>query len=175
MPVFKNIEGQVYGRLTALTFEGRDRNKMAIWKCQCECGKETSVRLITLTQGSTRSCGCLNTEVRERTAKGNEYAKTHGLSKHPLYSTWATMKQRCYNPNTYKFNHYGGRGIQVCEAWLNSFEIFLKDMGERPEGATLNRINNDGDYHPDNCEWSSYSDQNRNRRKYTRNMSRINQ
>jgi hypothetical protein len=103
-------------------------------------------------------------------SKGNRNAVTHGLSSHILYGTWLSMKTRCYNEKAFKFPHYGGRGIKVCERWLHSFPDFLKDMGERPVGMTLSRIDNDDHYSPDNCEWETYSDQNRNRRKYKRKI-----
>lgn len=100
--------------------------------------------------------------------KGNNYAQIHGLSYHPLYRTWSSMKTRCYNPKAFKYPHYGGRGITVCERWMNSFPNFLADMGERPDKFTLSRIDNDGPYCPENCKWENMSDQNRNRRPYKR-------
>jgi hypothetical protein len=84
--------------------------------------------------------------------------------KKPLYDTWQGMKKRCNNPNNDNYKYYGGRGIKVCERWLNSYENFALDMGERPKGHTLDRINNDGNYEPSNCKWSSLSEQNSNRR-----------
>jgi len=115
---------------------------------------------------STRS---INTQFTTEKLLGNKNAKTHGLSKHYLYMTWATMKSRCYNPNSFKFNHYGARGITVYNRWLNSFLNFLEDMGDRPNGMTLSRIDNDGPYSKENCEWQTPSQQNSNRRKYKRN------
>jgi hypothetical protein len=99
---------------------------------------------------------------------GNTYAKTHNLSSHPLYQTWSTMKQRCQNPKQAKYYLYGGRGISVCPLWIDSFETFLKDVGERPEGCTLDRKDSNGNYCKDNCKWSTHSEQNRNRRTYAR-------
>lgn len=100
---------------------------------------------------------------------GNSHALVHGLSRHPLYAVWSQMKQRCNNPNRPKYYLYGGRGIKVCDEWINDFPQFLKDMGECPPNHTLNRIDNDGNYCKKNCEWQTYSEQNRNRRKYKRN------
>ena len=107
--------------------------------------------------------------------KGNQNASKHGLRFHKLYSTWAEMKQRCYNPNRPKYPHYGGRGITVCDRWIESFKNFLEDMGERPNGMTLSRKDNDGPYCKENCEWQSYSDQNRNRRKYKKHTGLFNE
>jgi hypothetical protein len=103
--------------------------------------------------------------------KGNKNNYKHGLSFHYLYSTWSTMKSRCYNPKVPKYYLYGGRGIFVCERWRESFYNFLEDMGDRPKGHTLNRIDNDGSYCKANCEWQTYSKQNSNRRKYKRNKT----
>jgi hypothetical protein len=171
----KDVTGLVFGRLTARNKEGKDKFGIALWKCRCECGNETVVRLCALSCGYTRSCGCLNNETRKVSMRGNTHAKVHSLSKHPLYPTWSTMKQRCINPNQGKYALYGGRGIKVCDEWMNSFPKFLEDMGERPEGCTLNRIDNDGNYCKDNCEWATHSDQNRNRRAYKRNTGLFNE
>ena len=87
----------------------------------------------------------------------------HGLYKHPLYATWQNMKRRCYDTNNTKYHRYGGRGIKVCDAWLNDFAQFIKDMGDKPSPRhTVDRIDNDGDYTPDNCRWAPYEVQNHN-------------
>lgn len=168
MATKKDITGLRYGRLTALDLESRDKFGIGVWRCACDCGNEIRVRLCSLTANSTRSCGCLNSETRASRAKSGLLSKTHGLSKHYLYHTWSTMKARCYNPNSTKYHLYGGRGIAVCERWRHSFTNFLEDMGDRPEGHTLDRIDPDKEYSPDNCRWSTVSDQNKNRRSYTK-------
>jgi len=93
----------------------------------------------------------------------------HGLEKHPLYHTWEAMRQRCNDPNAANYKNYGGRGISVCKRW-NDFRKFIEDMGERPQGMTLDRINNDGNYTPKNCKWSTISEQNKNQRRYKKDV-----
>ena len=131
--------------------------------CKCDCGNTTIVPLGSLKNGRIKSCGCLNSEVQSIFMK--EYNNKHGKSKTPEYKVWQGMKSRCNNPNAKGYNNYGGRGIQVCKRWDNSFENFIKDMGERPnEDYQIDRINNDGNYSPDNCRWVTRSDNTLNKR-----------
>jgi hypothetical protein len=155
MPKIKeDITGKRYGKLVVLSFHGK-KKKMYLWKCQCDCGKETLADRSRLTLGRTKSCGCYK----------KEHTKTHGKSKTATYSTWARMINRCENEKCDKYKFYGGRGIKVCKTWRNDFEKFLQDMGERPSNKhSLDRIDVNGDYCKDNCRWLTIKEQNRNRR-----------
>ena len=102
---------------------------------------------------------------------GNTYRKTHGLRRTPTYEIWATAKQRCFNPNNQRYRLYGARGITMCERWRNSFQAFYEDMGPRPEGMSLDRINNDGNYEPGNCRWATQQQQVDNSRRWKRDAA----
>lgn len=126
--------------------------------CQCDCGALHESDGRHLRSGGTTSCGCLG---REHVIAA---AKSHGKSKTPDYMIWRSMKTRCTLPTVATYHHYGGRGISVCSQWMESFETFMKDMGPRPPGYSIERINNDGNYEPSNCKWASKSEQSINRR-----------
>jgi hypothetical protein len=151
--------GERFGRLTVLKEVDRIDGRRA-FKLKCDCGKVCTKTLISLTMTrATRSCGCLFQE-----ALGNR--KTHGMSQTPTYAVvWMGMRRRCENPNDTSYSDYGGRGIKVCKRW-HKFENFLVDMGERPSSKhEITRVNNDGDYKPSNCRWSTDGrQQNINRR-----------
>jgi len=155
--------GKRFGRLTVLDKRerrpvGEQGQQCTFLLCRCDCGKQKWVAYPALLWGSTKSCGCLNEEVRPVAAQ------THGMSKVPEYTIWKSMRYRCNNPNVEDYPNYGGRGITVDPRWDN-FEVFLNDMGPRPTPPhSIERVDNDLGYTPDNCVWASPTTQARNRR-----------
>lgn len=147
------IAGQKFGRLTAVERAGQDRYQRALWMFRCECGTAVVAAAYRVRSGHTRSCGCLKVG-----------AITHGKSRTPTHNSWVAMKARCGDAKNKQYRFYGGRGIVVCDRWRDSFENFLADMGERPAGTTLDRINSDGNYEPGNCRWATIEEQQNNRR-----------
>jgi len=151
--------GKVFGRWAVLGIAQRGtRTKRVTWLCQCACGVMRAIPSNSLVTGASSSCGCFN---KEQTSK--RFIK-HGKRKTREYGTWAAMIGRCTNPNNQDFKHYGGRGIQVCDRW-KEFANFFSDMGVRPVGMELDRIDNSGNYSPDNCRWTTHKENSRNTRK----------
>jgi len=159
MPAFIDRTGQVFGRLTVLAEARPGRNRQ--WMCQCVCGTIVTVEGGNLQQGTTRSCGCLHREllVQQLTKHGGA---ANGKPS-PTYQTWKSMQKRCNNPNNPKWRDYGGRGIRICERW-NEFANFLADMGEKPAGTSIERVDNDAGYEPGNCIWADIATQSWNKR-----------
>jgi hypothetical protein len=162
--IMKDLTGQLFGRLKVVSRIGNIR-KEAAWLCNCECGKQKIVASYNLRKGFTQSCGCLHAERSSSIYK--ELNKTHGMTRTPTHVSWEQMQQRCNNSNHHAFKHYGGRGISICDRWKD-FQMFLDDMGYRPEYHSLDRINVDGNYEPHNCRWASAKTQANNRRKKVR-------
>lgn len=157
-----NLLGQTFNYLKVIEEAGTD-NQGSLWKCLCKCGNEVIVRGKQLKFGSTKSCGCYKNElIRARSLTHGHHI---GRKMSPEYQAWRHMKSRCYNPNVERYPHYGGRGIKVCDRWVDSFEAFLEDMGLRPTPLhSLERKEVNEDYCPGNCIWATREEQANNKR-----------
>jgi len=154
----KDITGERLFYLTAISYAGSD-GKKSIWNIRCDCGKLFTMPASEWRKGKQKSCGCMT---KRLISLANS---THGMSRTPIFNVWHSMKERCECPTAQAWHNYGGRGIRVCKEWSESFEAFYRDMGPtyRP-GLTLDRIDVNGDYEPDNCRWITAKEQCRNKR-----------
>lgn len=162
-PNTKDISGKRFGRLIALSISHSKktlnfRGTKLYWNCVCDCGNTAIIAAPNLYRGDTRSCGCYQ---KERAVSSNT---THGMSNSTEFDIWNSMKQRCTNPANRAFRDYGGRGIRVCSRWTASFAHFLEDVGPRPKGMQLERMNNEKGYEPGNVRWATRIEQARNKR-----------
>lgn len=177
MKSIQQLIGQRFGRLVVLEHAGKDKKRNVLWKCKCDCGKETIVRGSGLLCATTKSCGCLVSENgREKIKLAAQANRTHGMSRTPTWVSWSMMMQRCFNPKRRQFKDWGGRGIRPCKFIAESPANLIAIVGERPEGLSIDRINNNGGYTcgqceecksngwPMNLQWSDSLQQNKNKR-----------
>lgn len=156
MPKKVDLTNKTFGELTVISEnEIRAADGKVKWNCLCSCGNKITTSGANLRTGDTKSCGCLY----------NPGTTTHGYSKTPEYNIWKGMKQRCYNPKALHYADYGVRGITICDKWINDFVSFLSDIGPMPiKGFSIERVDNNRGYEPDNCIWASKKDQGKNKR-----------
>ncbi|KKM72229.1 hypothetical protein LCGC14_1422620 [marine sediment metagenome] len=157
-----DLTGQKFERLLVVKYAGKKKSGATLWLCVCDCSKEKIIIGSHLKNGNTKSCGCLQKEIASISHAKHGHKTRAKTSK--TYQSWQSMIKRCVNPKNKDYLHYGGRGIKVCQRWRNSFENFLKDMHEAPEGYQIDRIDNDGNYCKSNCRWVTSRINNRNKR-----------
>lgn len=163
MPRTKDLTGQQFGRLTAIRSIGLDKWNNVIWECKCECGNTHATRASQLLSGRIKSCGCSHTICKKTRKRSNVNLR--------LYSVWKNMKARCLNPNCSEYRNYGARGIAICDEWIHDFNTFKEwayksgyDENAPRFTCTIDRIDVNGNYEPENCRWTTMKVQNMNKR-----------
>lgn len=166
------VVGEQFGRWTVVGASFMRGSGHRMVRCRCECGTEQDVLVFALRKGTSRSCGCAKREQVASLAARTRWKDSHGYAaagRHPLYSLWLRINKRCHNPRAHNYQWYGARGISVYEPWRNDAGAFIdwieRNLGPRPEGKSLDRIDNDGNYEPGNLRWATPSEQRRNSRR----------
>ena len=156
-----NLIGKKFGRLTVVNVVGRDKVGKQVWLCKCDCGNELKVNTSSLNSGNTKSCGCIG---REKTI---ERSTKHGLCRERVYKIWVMIRQRCNNESNNWYSRYGGRGIKICEEWDNDFMSFYNWSMENgyKKHLSIDRIDNDLGYYPENCRWADWEQQANNQKR----------
>lgn len=160
-----DLTGQKIGRLLIIECLGT-KDKHVVWRCKCDCGKEVIKTTTYIRRSPCPSCGCYKLEVRRTHPNHLIHGQSAKHNTTRIYRIWANMKARCYTPSYTRFENWGGRGISVCDEWKNDFQAFYDWAMSNgyQDNLTIDRIDNDGDYHPNNCRWVSYKTQTRNSR-----------
>ena len=155
-----DLSGNKYNRLNVINYYGKSKGGETLWNCICDCGEKTVVQGGNLKSGHIKSCGCYQEENRDKHSLIHGHARKNRVTR--TYTIWMTMKERCRNPKHDSYKYYGGSGITVCHDW-DSFDVFLKDMGEAPKGLEIDRIDNNLGYFKGNCRWVTKKTNRRNR------------